>query len=148
MDDTDRRLLNAVQRNFPVDPSPFTVIGREVGLSGEDVLKRLKRLKEEGIIRRIGAVLDPRRLGWVSTLCAARVPDEAVEAFVAVVNGFPGVTHNYERQAYYNIWFTLSAPSQAGIEAVLDEISEKTGVDEMLQLPAIKIFKVQVSFSL
>jgi DNA-binding Lrp family transcriptional regulator len=148
VDEVDRKLLNVVQRNFPVDPFPCEVIGREVGLSGEEVLERLKRLKEEGIIRRIGAVLDPRRLGWISTLCAARVPGEEVEKFVAIVNSFPGVTHNYERQSYYNIWFTLSTPSPERIKTVLNEISEKTGVDEMVQLPARKIFKVQVSFSL
>jgi len=148
VDDVDKKLLNTVQRHFPVDPSPFKAIGREVGLSEGEVLKRLNRLKEEGIIRRIGAVLDPRQLGWISTLCAARVPDGAIKGFVAVVNGFPGVTHNYERRAYYNIWFTLSASSGEEIGAVLDEISEKTGINEIVQLPARKIFKVQVSFSL
>ena len=116
MDDVDRRLLNEIQKEFPVVAYPFKKIGERLDINGEEVLKRLRRLKKEGIIRRIGAVVDPRSLGWVSTLCAARVPDERVEEFVAVVNRLPGVTHNYERKAYYNIWFTLTAPSWNAVE--------------------------------
>ncbi|RTZ91085.1 MAG: Lrp/AsnC family transcriptional regulator [Deltaproteobacteria bacterium] len=148
MDETDRLILNAIQKELPLASHPFQEIGRRLGLSEEEVITRLQRLKEEGIIRRIGAVIDPRSLGWVSTLCAARVPEAKIPEFVAVVNEFPGVTHNYERKAYYNIWFTLTAPSWEKVEETLKEISVKTGVDEVLHLPAREIFKVKVQFSL
>ena len=148
MDATDRRVLNVVQKGFPVTPRPFEEIGKAVGLSGEEVLSRLKRLKDEGIIRRIGAVVDPRSLGWVSTLCAARVPEEKIASFVSTVNQLPGVTHNYERKAYYNIWFTLTAPSWTELEKFLHWISQESGIGEIVHLPAREIFKVKVMFDL
>ena len=148
MDETDRLILNAIQKELPLSPQPFQEVGKHLGLSEEEVLTRLRRLKDEGIIRRIGAVIDPRSLGWVSTLCAARVPEGKISEFVAVVNGFPGVTHNYERKAYYNIWFTMTAPSWEKVDEALKEISGKTGVDEVVHLPAREIFKVKVQFSL
>ena len=148
MDEVDRRLLNVVQGEFPVTSHPFGEIGRRLGLPEREVLNRLKRLKEEGIIRRIGAVIDPRKLGWVSTLCAARVPEEKIESFATEVNRFPGVTHNYERKAYYNIWFTLTVPSWDELEERLKEIAMRTGIHEIIHLPAREIFKVRVQFDL
>lgn len=148
MDEVDRQLLNVIQREFPVTSNPYEEIGRRLGLSEADVLGRLQRLKSEGIIRRIGAVIDPGSLGWVSTLCAARVPEEKIDAFVSVVNRYQGVTHNYERKAYYNIWFTLTAPSWEELKKTLSEFSKKTGVDELVHFPAREIFKVRVQFDL
>jgi len=148
MDEMDRRLLNAIQKEFHVTTHPFGEIGKGLGLSEEEVLTRLKRLKSEGIIRRIGAVIDPRSLGWVSTLCAARVPEAKIPEFVSVVNEFPGVTHNYERKAYYNIWFTLTVPSRELLEERLREIGRRTGIREIVHLPAREIFKVRVQFEL
>jgi DNA-binding Lrp family transcriptional regulator len=148
MDKIDRRLLNSVQKDFPVVSHPFQEIGKRLDLSEEEVITRLRSLKGEGIIRRIGAVMDPRSLGWVSTLCAARVPEGEIERFVSVINRFPGVTHNYEREAYYNIWFTLTAPSWEKIEEILKIASRETGIEEIVHLPAREIFKVKVQFDL
>ena len=148
MDDTDRKILNLVQKEFPVTSRPLEKIAEPLSLTEDEVLERLRQLKEEGIIRRIGAILDPRSLGWVSTLCAARVSEEKVEDFVEAVNQHPGVTHNYERHAYYNVWFTLTAPSWEEVEKTLAEFSKKTGIDELVHLPAREIFKVKVQFEL
>ena len=76
MDEIDRNLLNAIQKEFPVASHPFREIGKRLGLSEKEVIVRLRALKEDGIIRRVGAVIDPRSLGWVSTLCAARVSED------------------------------------------------------------------------
>jgi DNA-binding Lrp family transcriptional regulator len=86
-------------------------------------------------------------VGFRSTLCAARVPKDKIEQFVAVVNTYPGVTHNYEREGDYNIWFTLIASSKKKISQILAEISRKTGVKEILNLPALKTFKIAVDFN-
>jgi len=148
MDERDRRLLNTIQKEFPVVSHPFREIGKRLGLSEEEVITRLRSLKDEGIIRRIGAVIDPRSLGWVSTLCAARVPEERIEEFVSVVNRLPAVTHNYERKAYYNIWFTMTLPSWDDVEGELKRISDSTGIEEIVHLPAKEVFKVRVTFDL
>ena len=148
MDERDRRLLNTIQKEFPVVSHSFREIGKRLGLSEEEVITRLRSLKDEGIIRRIGAVIDPRSLGWVSTLCAARVPEDEIESFVGATNRLSGVTHNYERKAYYNIWFTLTAPSWEEVEKILKDLSRETGIEEIVHLPAKEVFKVRVQFDL
>jgi DNA-binding Lrp family transcriptional regulator len=101
LDDTDRALLNRIQSNFPVTPRPYLTIAQELGLTEKDVLKRIARLRQESIIRRIGGNFVPEKLGFVSTLCAANVPEDQIERFAEIVNRYPGVTHNYWRVYLY-----------------------------------------------
>jgi siroheme decarboxylase len=145
MDDRDKDLLNEIQAGFPVEPHPYRVIGEKIGMDENEVMRRLEGLRQEGIIRRIGASIDSRRLGFVSTLCAARVPEDKFASFVEVVGACPGVTHNYERRHEYNVWFTLIASSRAEKERIIRELIQETGI-EILELPASKIFKIRVDF--
>lgn len=147
LDRQDRMILNQVQRNFPLTRRPFLALARKTGMKEKEILGRVQRLKDLGIIRRIGASFSAGAVGFSSTLCAARVPPEKIKEFVAVVNSYPGVTHNYEREGEYNIWFTLIAPSQGKIVETLHEISRKTGVRRILNLPATKTFKIAVDFN-
>jgi DNA-binding Lrp family transcriptional regulator len=146
MDDKDRAILNEIQSDFPISTRPYSEVGERVGLSESQVLERVKRLKTDGVIRRIGGNFDSKSLNFRSTLCAAKVPEEDVENFVQVVNAYPGVTHNYQRNHDYNVWFTFIAPSMSYIEGALDEISRATGVTEIINLPAVKRFKIKVDF--
>jgi DNA-binding Lrp family transcriptional regulator len=146
MDETDRNILNEIQSGFPIMSRPFQEIGARVGLTEEDVITRLKRLKRRGIIRRIGANFHSSRLDFTSTLCAAKVPQEKLDRFVRVVNRYPGVTHNYLRGHVYNVWFTFIAEEMDEIEKALKEIAEETGVEEIRNLPALKVFKIKVDF--
>lgn len=146
MDDIDRKLLNLIQEDFPIAAEPFAEVGARLGIGEAEVLRRVARLKEEGIIRRIGAVFDLRKLGFVSTLCAARVPEEKMNAFVAAVNAHPGVTHNYRRDDDYNVWFTLIASGEEALEASLAEIRRETGIGDILSLRAVRTFKINASF--
>ncbi len=146
MDSVDRKLLNLIQRNFPLTPEPFAQIGQLMGLAEEEVIQRIRKLKTLNIIHRIGASMNSRRIGMVGSLCAARVPENRVRHFVDMVNSHPGVTHNYRRHHPYNIWFTLTAESQKEIEDFLEVVREKTGVKEIVNLPSLRIFKIQVQF--
>jgi len=148
MDKTDRDLLNRIQSRFPVSERPYKDIGDRMGLPEQEVLDRLIRLKKEGAIRRIGANFYPEKLGYVSTLCAARVPEEKIDAFAAEVNRHTGVTHNYQRENRYNIWFTFIAPSREVIAENLRKIAVKTGVSDILNLPATRVFKIKAKFDL
>ncbi|MFO7965722.1 MAG: AsnC family transcriptional regulator [Desulfobacterales bacterium] len=148
LDSVDKMILNRIQSDFPITPEPYKAIAEEVGLGEAEVISRLARLKKQGIIRRIGGNFVPSKVGYVSTLCAAKVPKEKIEAFAAVVNGYPGVTHNYLRSGEVNIWFTLIAPSMAEIESALKAISEKTGIDDILNLPATRKYKIKAHFNL
>ncbi len=148
MDDVDRKILNLIQREFPVCAEPFRVIGGKLGLGEGEVLERIRRLKADGVIRRIGAVFDPKKLGFASTLCAARVPEESIRDFVAVVNSYSGVTHNYRRNHDYNVWFTFIAESPEALEEALGEIRSKTGVSDIISMPAKRTFKINAVFEL
>ena len=146
MDDIDREILNEIQSGFPITSRPYLDLGKRFDLSEQEVLERVKRLRSKGIIRRIGGNFNSRRLNFASTLCAARVPKEKIKGFVDVVNGYKGVTHNYLRGHDYNVWFTFIAPSDTYIDNALKEISETTGIKEILNLPAIRTFKIKVDF--
>ncbi len=148
MDDTDRRLLNRIQSDFPISPRPYAQIGQELGIPEKEIIQRMVRLKECGIIRRIGGNFYPRKLGFVSTLCAAKVPQDKLARFAATVNRYPGVTHNYTRENAYNVWFTFIAPSMAKIEANLRDIAAVTGVRDIINLPATNVYKIRAHFDL
>jgi DNA-binding Lrp family transcriptional regulator len=148
MDDIDKKILNLIQKEFPVVAEPFRAIGDSVGVSEGEALARVRRLKERGIIRRVGAVFEAKKLGYVSTLCAARVPEGEIKDFVETVNACPCVTHNYKRNHEYNIWFTFIAPSEKALERAIEEIKEKTGITDVLSLRAVRTFKVDATFEL
>ena len=146
LDDVDRMILNEIQSHFPIEARPYQVLGEKLGCSEEEVLQRVQDLKDREVIRRIGANCNSRKLGYTSTLCAAKVPSRLMARFVEVVNSYMGVTHNYRRDHDYNIWFTLIAPSEEKIERILREIVELTEVEEVISLPAERLFKIQVDF--
>ena len=146
IDDIDRAVLNRIQSDFPITSRPYRTIAEDLGLSEAEVLKRVSRLKAIGIIRRIGGNFKPEKLGFVSTLCAAKVPEDKISQFAEVVNRYPGVTHNYRRENSFNIWFTFIAPSMEEINANLEQIAAETGVKDILNLPATRVFKIKAEF--
>ncbi len=144
MDATDNRLITEIQSGFPVSERPYAEIGERLGISEDEVLERLRAIKQSGEIRRMGASFDSRKLGYSSTLCAARVPPEKLEATVKIINSYINVTHNYERDHEYNVWFTVIAPSRERIAGILGEIEAAAGIDPIINLPATRLFKIQV----
>ncbi len=147
MDDLDRRILDVIQSGFPIEPRPYAVLGAELGLTESETLARVRALKQSGVIRRIGGNFQSARLGWHSTLCAAKVPEDTLDAFVQTVNAYPGVTHNYLRKHDFNVWFTFIGEDPETVQATLEEMTEATGVD-ILYLPATKLFKIKVDFAM
>jgi DNA-binding Lrp family transcriptional regulator len=145
MDSLDKKLLDIIQSGFPLEERPYAAIGQELGLDEDQVLERVRRLKADGVIRRIGANFQSKKLGWHSTLCAASVPRKRLEEFREAVNRRPGVTHNYLRAHRYNVWFTFIGPSREAVAESLAEISRETGVD-ILNLPQERLFKIKVDF--
>jgi DNA-binding Lrp family transcriptional regulator len=147
LDDTDKSILNRIQSDFPIDSRPYRVIARELGLEEPEVIQRVTQMKSSGIIRRIGGNFVPHKVGFVSTLCAAKVPANKIDAFAKAVNRYTGVTHNYQRDNEFNIWFTFIAPSRQVIAKNLESISRETGVASILNLPATKVFKIRAEFN-
>lgn len=147
LDEIHKAILNRIQSNFPIDSHPYRVIARELDLEESEVIQRVTQMKSSGIIRRIGGNFVPHKVGFVSTLCAAKVPENKIDEFTKAVNRYTGVTHNYQRDNEFNIWFTFIAPSREVIAKNLESISRETGVDTILNLPATKVFKIRAEFS-
>ncbi len=146
IDDTDKKIINRIQSRFPITSRPYRELAEDLNLTETDVIDRVSKLKDRGIIRRIGGNFGPDKLGFFSTLCAASVPEEKITFFTETVNSYSGVTHNYMREHHYNIWFTFIEASVEAIEQNLKDIAETTGVDDILNLPATDLFKISAKF--
>jgi siroheme decarboxylase len=141
----DLQLLNLVQKEVPLVPEPFTGIAAELGISPEDVVSRLRHWRdEEGIIRQISAIFDTRKLGYRSTLVAMKIPPEKIDEAARLVNEHPGVSHNYERDHDFNLWFTLATPPGMDLEGHIDRLHELTHATSTRILPTLKMFKIEV----
>jgi DNA-binding Lrp family transcriptional regulator len=147
LDQIDKRILDVIQSDFPLESRPYAVIGEKCDITEAEALARVRAMRERRLIRRLGANFQSAKLGFRSTLCAAKVPAEAMDAFVAEVNRHVGVTHNYLRDHEYNIWFTCIGPSWDSVCATLAEITEKTGIP-ILNLPATRLYKIKVDFQM
>lgn len=148
IDPINRKILNTIQTDFPIDSRPYKIIAQKLNISEEAIIERVQQMKSEMLIRRIGGNFSPDKLGYYSTLCAARVPNDKIELFTKTVNRFTGVTHNYRRDHEFNIWFTFIASSRDIIQNRLDQISKETGVETILNLPATHVFKISANFKL
>ena len=146
MDEIDKRILNILQADLPVEARPFASIAQAVGIDEDEVIQRIAAMKHSGSIRRLGAVFDPRKLGYVSALCAARVSEKRESALVSMLNGFDGVTHNYRRDDAYNIWFTVIVPTETELTAFLDAVRKQADTDDVLCMRAVRTFKVNAQF--
>lgn len=147
MDAVDRKILSSINRSLPLNERPFAELAQHAGISEDEAIGRIRALHEAGIIRRIGAVVDPRKIGWVSTLCAADVPEEKLEAFGELAGRYDEVTHNYLRQGSPNCWFTIIAPDRRRVDAIKHAIEQAMDV-KVLDFPATRVFKIRVAFDI
>jgi DNA-binding Lrp family transcriptional regulator len=143
-DATDKAILNLVQWDFPLTHRPFAEIGKRLNISEEDAMKRIEAIKETGIIRQINAIFDTRRLGYKSALVAMSIKPEKLEEVANKINEHPGVSHNYERDHEYNLWFTIAVPPDGSIQRDLEKFSKLDGVVKHRLLPTLKLYKIGV----
>jgi len=143
---TEQRLLDEFQEGFPLKPRPFAHIAERLGISETAVLDSLRRLHDAGAVSRVGPVLQPNLVG-VSTLAALAVPAEHLDAIAALVSEYPEVNHNYQREHRYNLWFVVTAPDQACLDAVLADIETRSGL-KVLDLPMLEDYFIDLGFKL
>ncbi|MFA7468255.1 MAG: AsnC family transcriptional regulator [Desulfotomaculaceae bacterium] len=148
LDRIDRKILQIIQSHFPLVEKPYLQIAESVGITEGEVLERIGLMQEQGLIRRLGGLFNSRKLGYTGTLCAMQVPLDDIGRVAGIINEYHGVTHNYLRNHDYNMWFTMLAESENKLEQLLFEIKQKTGINKILDLPAINLFKVRVNFEL
>ncbi len=149
VDERDRALLQWLQDEFPVTERPWREGGTRLGMSEEEVVYRVRRLSTGGVIRSVHTILDKRKTGsGSSTLIAMRVPEGKIGDTASVINEYPGVTHNYQREHEYNLWFTVNAGNKQELTGIIDEIKQRTGIrgPDLLDLRTVRVFKTDVRF--
>ncbi|MBW6488797.1 Lrp/AsnC family transcriptional regulator [Sulfurimonas sp.] len=139
-------ILSRIQKKFPLVARPFKVIADELDMSEDEVLEILQEQKKSNIIRQTSAIFDTKRLGYISSLVAFKIPPQKISDAVKIINSHPGISHNYERNHDFNIWFTVavSPTSKLGLEKTVGFLAEATGAEDYITLPTLKLFKINV----
>jgi len=142
-------ILSRIQKKFPLVAKPFEAIAQELDMSEEEVLSILQKEKSDGIIRQTSAIFDTKRLGYSSSLVALKMAPELIDSAVEIINSHPGISHNYERNHEFNIWFTLGVPptSELGLDKTVALIAKLTHAQEYIMLPTLKLFKINVKLN-
>jgi DNA-binding Lrp family transcriptional regulator len=150
LDDLDRRLLNLMQGSFPIAPEPYAHVAALAEIEEEEVMRRVRRLLEQRIIRQVTPIFDTRALGDSSMLVAAKVDPEHPHRAAQVINEHPGVSHNYLRNHDFNLWFTIATEpdSELGLEGTLDVLAREAGAEAVRQLPTLKLFKIRMDLEM
>lgn len=144
----DRALLDLMQGAFPLCRRPFAALGEQCDMSEEEVLSSLRKLKDLHVLRQISAIFDSRRIGYKTTLVAMKVAPDHIEAAAAIVSRHPGVSHNYQRNHSYNLWFTVAVPPTGDLQRDVDELHERCQAEKTWMLPTLKLFKIGVTLDM
>ncbi len=148
IDPLDKQLLNEIQWTFPLSSRPYLEIATKHGLTEEDVMKRISLMKLIGLIRQINAIFDTRKLGYKSALVAFAVKKDRLDSVALEVNKHPGVSHNYERDHEFNMWFTLAVPADGDLKRDLEIMASLEGVIKFRLLPTLKLYKIGVKLDM
>jgi len=151
LDEIDRKIVQILQDDFPMVERPWKEVGNKLNLTEDNVITRLKRLNELGVTRKIGSIVDGSKVGLTAaTLVALKVPKNKVADVAYIINEYGNISHNYEREHEYNVWFTITASNNNELTTILEEIKQKTAINpsRVLNLPTKQRFKINVRFQL
>jgi len=148
MDESDKELLNEIQWTFPLVTRPFDAIAKKFNTTPDDIKNRLNTLKETGVLRQLSAIFDTRKLGYTSSLVAMEIEDDQLENVANQINRHPGVSHNYERDHQFNLWFTLAVPPGSDLKDELDKFNVLKGIKKVRMLPTLQLFKIGVKLDM
>ena len=148
MDESDKELLNEIQWTFPLVTRPFDAIAKKFDTTPEDIKTRLNKLKEIGVLRQLSAIFDTRKLGYTSSLVAMEIESDKLEHVASQINRHPGVSHNYERDHQFNLWFTLAVPPGTDLKDELEKFNVLKGINKVRMLPTLQLFKIGVKLDM
>ncbi|MDG0867613.1 siroheme decarboxylase subunit alpha [Candidatus Lucifugimonas marina] len=147
-DPIDREIMNTIQAAFPLVAEPYKAIADTVGTTEQDVIDRIDGLRKKNVVRQIGAIFDTRKLKYQSMLVAMQFPDDKLDKAARFLNRHPGISHNYERDGHFNLWFTIAVPPDRSLEGEVEKLGVLTGATSTRLLPTIKFFKIGVNFDM
>ncbi len=148
LDESDKELLNEIQWTFPLVTRPFDAIAKKFDTTPEIIKENLKNLKEIGVLRQLSAIFDTRKLGYTSSLVAMEIESDKLDYVASQINRHPGVSHNYERDHQFNLWFTLAVPPGTDLKIELEKFNVLKGIKKVRMLPTLQLFKIGVKLDL
>ena len=148
MDELDKELLNEIQWTFPLITRPFDAIAKKFNTTPEIVKERLNTLKQNGVLRQLSAIFDTRKLGYTSSLVAMEIEPDKLEYVASQINRHSGVSHNYERDHQFNLWFTLAIPPGSDLKTELEKFNVLQGIKKVRMLPTLQLFKIGVKLDM
>jgi DNA-binding Lrp family transcriptional regulator len=148
MGELDKELLNEIQWTFPLVTRPFDAIAKKFDITPEIVKEHLKNLKKTGVLRQLSAIFDTRKLGYTSSLVAMEIESDKLEYVASQINRHPGVSHNYERDHKFNLWFTLAVPPGSDLKTEIDKFNVLKGIKKVRMLPTLQLFKIGVKLDM
>ena len=148
MDNIDEKLMNLLQLGLTIEKDPYKIIAEQLNITREELITRIKGLQEAGYIRRIGGNFNPQALGYTSTLIGMQVPEAIFSDVVNFVNACKGVTHNYRRNGFLNMWFSLSVNQEHLKTEFLTKLQQQFQLDHVLEFSSTQIFKLRVFFDM
>jgi len=146
--ESDKELLNEIQWTFPLVTRPFDAIAKKFDTTPEIIKEKLNNLKEIGVLRQLSAIFDTRKLGYTSSLVAMEIESDKLDYVASQINRHPGVSHNYERDHQFNLWFTLAVPPGADLNAELEKFNVLKGIKKVRMLPTLQLFKIGVKLDM
>lgn len=146
LDELDKKIISVMQEDFPIVPEPYREIAHQLGISEEELLQRLRKYKQSGKIRKMGAVLKHREVGYnANALCAWIVPEDKIQEIGSLFSGYAVVTHCYARVTQpgwpYNFYTMLHAGTREQCNAIADELAQVSGLQEHIMLFSTKEWK-------
>ncbi len=146
LDGIDQKLLGLLQARFPLTTKPYADLGLSLGIPEDEVIRRVKQMKIKGLVRQISPVLDARRLGYKTTLVAMRVRETELDRAAKFLIEHPRVSHAYEREHHFNLWFTLATLDPVDLDSELLRLANMIETEALFDLPAVKTFKLRTYF--
>ncbi len=148
LDQLDKEILNEIQWTFPLVTRPFDAIAEKFNTTPKIVKERLDNLKEIGVLRQLSAIFDTRKLGYTSSLVAMEIEPDKLEHVASQINRHPGVSHNYERDHQFNLWFTLAVPPGSDLKIEIAKFNILKGINKVRMLPTLQLFKIGVKLDM
>ena len=144
LDDLDRRIIAATQTGLPLTPRPYHALADTLGVPAQEVMERLRRMAERGVVRSIGAVPNHYALGWTANgMSVWDVADSRVADLGPRVGALDFVSHCYRRPRHLPLWpYNLFAMVHGRGR---DEVEEKMARIAALLGPASRAHEVLYS---
>ena len=149
LSEIDKKLIMELEYHFPFSETPFSEIASRLDLKEDEVIKKVKDLIDNEVIKRVGMYVNFRAKGMEGALVAAEIPVENLEKYRKITLGIKELTHNYIRNhPKYNVWFVLKAENKEKLKENVEKILKESEGKDYVILYSKKNLKLSVKYDI